>query len=402
MRWELYNRLLRRADRYMRWKNFTSIDGKDAHDFAIDALRAEGVELRRIHFDMVDAIRRELGRRGGEGRERVRSERPRQFLDGDRKWFDPEPERDWFDAWSYWLSPRQREVALMLSEGLRKQDVAARIGVTPARVSQIVQDIERIYTTLIEARQKEDGTMTMFTAFTEQFRKQDICLFSDFIGDTAPLGVVPTATTQVSIFSFSNTNTDTQQPNQPLGTMTMTVPSAANSAVGVYPAIGVYPAAPIAAGGSVNRDFRVGRGEIDFEARLKSVANNANVCVTFGIGLPTDTGGIAATHLAGFYAFGTDSNWTAALIVNGSIVRSVATSVSKTVFSDFRVFLDADANRAKLYANGTLVATFDGQLPTNAGLLPHIEIRDRTQTGSLASAQSVEADYMLVKLKANR
>lgn len=245
--------------------------------------------------------------------------------------------------------------------------------------------------------------MTMFTAFTEQFRKQDICLFSDFIAETAPFGVVPTATTQLSIFSFSNTNIDTQQSNQPLGTMTMTVPSAANAVAGVYPAIGVYPAAAIAAGGDVNRDFRVGRGEIDFEARLKTVSNNANIIVTFGIGLPSNAAPpVIAADFVGFYAFGDQANWTAAMVIGSTVVRTVATSLNKNIFYDFRVFLDHDANRAKCYANGALVATFDGQLPTNSGLLPHIEVRDRTQTGSLATAQSVEADYMLVKLKAPR
>jgi hypothetical protein len=245
--------------------------------------------------------------------------------------------------------------------------------------------------------------MTMFTAFTEQFRKQDICLFSDFIAETAPFGVVPTATTALSSFSFSNTNIDTQQSNQPLGTMTMTVPSSANAVAGVFPAIGVYPASTIAAGGAVNRDFRVGRGEIDFEARLKTLANNANIIVTFGIGLPSDAAPPAvATDFVGFYAFGNETNWTAAMIIGSTVVRSVATNIPKDRFADFRVFLDGDANRATVYANGRIVANFDGQLPRTSGLLPHIEIRDRTQTGSLVVAQSVEADYMLVKLKAPR
>ena len=109
-----------------------------------------------------------------------------------------------------------------------------------------------------------------------------------------------------------------------------------------------------------------------------------------------------ATDFVGFYAFGNQTNWTAALVVNSTVVRSVATGIPKDQFADFRVFLDKDANRAKCYANGALVATFDGQLPTTTGLLPHIEIRDRTQTGSLSPAQSVDVDYMMVKLKAPR
>jgi hypothetical protein len=243
--------------------------------------------------------------------------------------------------------------------------------------------------------------MTQFAMFTEQFRKQDICLFSDFIGDTAPFGVVSAATTSLSSATFSNGNTDSTQANQPLGSMTMTLTASANAVAVIHPAIGVYPAAAIPAGGAVNRDFRVGRGEIDFEARVRTAANISTVICTVGIGLPTDTAAIAADFV-GFSAFGNATNWTAALVIGSTTVRSVVTNVPKDKYAHFRVFLDADANRAKLYANGTLVATFEGQLPTTTGLLPHIEIRDRTQAGSTTAGQSIEADYMLVKLKANR
>ena len=248
--------------------------------------------------------------------------------------------------------------------------------------------------------------MTMFTAFTEQFRKQDVCLFSDFFGDSSPFGIVPTATTFLSTAAFSNINTDVSQTSKPLGTVTLSVPSSSNSVPGVYPAIGVYPAAAIPAGGVVNRDFRVGRGEIDFEARVKSAATDPDIIVTVGIGLPTNAAPPAvATDFVGFYAFGDlggGQTWTAALVVNSTVVRSVTTTLPIAQFTDFRVFLNEDANRAKCYANGALIATFDGQLPTTTGLLPHIEVRDRNQAGSGGGGQNVVADYMMVKLKANR
>lgn len=241
--------------------------------------------------------------------------------------------------------------------------------------------------------------MTMFTAFTEQFRKQDICLYTECIGDVAPFGITSTATTALSSVSFSNTNTDITTVKQPLGTAILGLTTTTNLVAGIYPAIGIYPAAAIAAGGNVNRDFRVGRGEIDFECRLKTVASDSNVIITLGIGLPIDGAGIA-THFVGFYAYGNDLNWTAVLVSNSAVVRSVATSISKSAYTEFRVFLNADASRAKLYANGALVATFDGQLSKTAGLLPHIEIRNKTQTA--AASQTVEIDYMMTKLKANR
>lgn len=241
--------------------------------------------------------------------------------------------------------------------------------------------------------------MTMFTAFTEQFRKQDICLFSDFIADAAPFGITSTATTGLSSASYSNTNYDTASAKQPFGVLTMSLTTTTNLVGGIYPAIGVYPSAPIAAGGNVDRTFRVGRGEIDFECRLRTLTTDANAITTHGIGLPIDASGIA-THFVGFYAYGNEANWTAVLVSNSTVVRSVATNIPKGAFAEFRVFLNADASRSKVYANGALVATFDGQLSKTAGLLPHIEIRNKTQTA--AAAQFVECDYMMVKLKANR
>lgn len=245
--------------------------------------------------------------------------------------------------------------------------------------------------------------MTMFTAFTESFRKQDICLYTECIGDVAPFGIVPNATTTLPTIAYSNGNTDAGNTKQPLGTMTMTLPSTANAVALIYPACGIYPAAAIPAGGNVDRSFRLGRGEVDVEARLKTPSTNANIIVTFGIGLPSDAAPPAvANDFVGFYAFGNQSTWTAALVLGSTVIRSAATTLDKGLMHELRVFLDYDANRTKLYANGNLIATFDGQLPTTTGLLPHIEIRDRTQTGSLATLQSVETDYFMVKLKANR
>jgi hypothetical protein len=245
--------------------------------------------------------------------------------------------------------------------------------------------------------------MTMFTAFTEQFRKQDICLFSDFVSESAPFGVVTAATTGLGTVSFSNGNTDTTQANQPLGIMTLTSTGTLNVVAAIYPFIGVYPSVAATGGGTVTRDFRVGRGEIDFEARLRTVSSGANILVTAGIGLPNDVAPPSiAADFVGFYAFGDQATWKAALVIGGVTQRSVETNLSKSGFHDFRVFLDADANRATVWANGQRIAIFDGQLPTTTGLLPHIEVRDKLQTGSVLAAQSAEIDYMLVKLKAPR
>lgn len=244
--------------------------------------------------------------------------------------------------------------------------------------------------------------MTMFTTFTEQFRKQDITLFSDFIGDAAPFGITSTGTTALSGAAFSSTNISSVSADQPLGTVALTLTSTTNAVAGIYPAIGIYPSAAIAAGGNVNRDFRVGRGEIDLEVRLFAAGASAAAITTVGIGEPIDaaSGKPVGTEFVGFYAYGDETYWTACIVTGSTIRRSVVTTVLRTSWNVLRVVLDEQGDRAKCYANGRLVATFDGQLSKTAGILPHAEIRNRGQTP--AAGETFTADYMMLRLKANR
>jgi hypothetical protein len=244
--------------------------------------------------------------------------------------------------------------------------------------------------------------MTMFTAFTEQFRKQDICLFTECIGDVAPLATVSTATTALSTVGFSNGNADSTQTEQPLGILTMTLTSTTNAVAGIKPSIGLFPAAPISAGGNVNREFRVGRGEIDMEARVKASVSDANCIVTVGLCNPSDSAKpTIAAEFVGFYAWGGDSTWTAAFVTGSTTVRAVATTIPvASRYTVFRVFTSLKGDRHKVYADGKLIATFDGQLSTSSGILPSVELRNRNDAG--VSNQTASIDYFMVKLKANR
>lgn len=252
--------------------------------------------------------------------------------------------------------------------------------------------------------------MTMFTNFSEQFRKQDICLFTECIGDIAPFGFVSAATTGLGGTAFTNTNTDATSASQPNGWVAVNMTATANAVPAVYPRVGIYPAAGIPAGGAVNRDFRVGRGEIDLEVRVRgmsplSVGGGATSITTVGVGSTSDTASTVATSFVGFFAWATDNSvWTAGIVVNSVLVRSVATTISSTnTWTVLRVVVNEKANRHKLYADGKLIATFDGQLDTTAGLLPHVEMADRTlaNTGGSA-ARAFQVDYMMLKMKAQR
>lgn len=252
--------------------------------------------------------------------------------------------------------------------------------------------------------------MTMFTTFSEQFRKQDICLFTECIGDIAPFGFVSAATTSLGLAAFSNTNTDTSSVSQPNGWVGVSMTGTTNNVPAVYPRVGIYPAAGIPAGGAVNRDFRVGRGEIDLEVRVRGmspqgVGGGATSITTVGVGSTSDTNLTVATSFVGFFAWATDfSVWTAGIVVNSVLVRSVVTTISSTqTWTVLRVVVNEKANRHKLYADGKLIATFDGQLDTTAGLLPHVEMADRTVANTSGSTQrGFQVDYMMLKMKAQR
>lgn len=242
--------------------------------------------------------------------------------------------------------------------------------------------------------------MTMFSTFQGSFRKQDVTLFTDCVGDVAPFGISLLNTSTLSTTTYSSKNTDSADVVNPLGTVSIQTPDVAITA-GTYAAIGIYPAAPVT--GSVNRDFRVGRGEVEIEARVKSGATQASIAQTVGIGLCHNDGTAGfAREFVGFCLVGTDSDWKAIVVSNYVTVRTVSATAPKGKFNVLRVVLSDDATRAKCYANGKLVASFVTPMDKTLGLLPAVETRDRTSGGTAIAAQSMEVDYVLARFEANR
>jgi hypothetical protein len=134
MEWSGYPAALREAQRQLHRIGCASVDGRDAHDFAIEAVMQHPWQKNRIRFDVIDALRRETGRKG-----------TRSMVHG----FDfermPSPhfvrfDEDWLDG--YWfLTERQREMAVFLSFGVPKLWVARWLDLSPSTLTKATDRI---------------------------------------------------------------------------------------------------------------------------------------------------------------------------------------------------------------------------------------------------------------------
>lgn len=236
--------------------------------------------------------------------------------------------------------------------------------------------------------------MTSFSGYTDVTLPLRNVLFSDFVSDTTPFGVAR-SNLNASNFagsSISNGSTDG------LGILTLTVGS--NAASGAqYARCGVY-LAESAVGGAIDRLWRINRTECYVESRVKTDCSNANTVVTVGFGLGHATGGlVVADYLVGFYAFGNEANWTAAVVSASTVIASKVLSVPKKDFSVLSVQIGSDGQSIQWHEGG--VEVFRTILPSpffvdGNTALPQVEIRDKTAGGSAGGAQNVSVDYMLV------
>lgn len=136
--WDRYGDALRVARRLLRRYGRQSIDGFDAHDFAVESLRTVPWRALRVRYDILDAMRRERGRRGS--RTRVWDQ-----WDGfsgvvSRKGDEPDPE--WLSEW-WFLSEAQRDIAVLVARGLSVARVAEVLEVSQAGVYRQLRSIER-------------------------------------------------------------------------------------------------------------------------------------------------------------------------------------------------------------------------------------------------------------------
>lgn len=127
----MYATALRHAEVCLRRFGRKTINGKDAHDFAIDSLRTVPWKRKRIWFDMLDGFRAEARRQ-----KRWGSQIP--FEDAMERHATSEKVQkysDWFSA--YWfLTDRQREVALLLSHGWSMAQVGRWLGISENAMSK--------------------------------------------------------------------------------------------------------------------------------------------------------------------------------------------------------------------------------------------------------------------------
>jgi len=109
----------------------SSVDGKDAHDLAMQSLHVEPWYKRIVWFDVIDAYRRDQGRT-----------RRRRMVALPYSVEARPVER--FELQLRVRTGRQRLICELLAAGYLKHEVAAVLGVTPTRVGQIIGEIRRI------------------------------------------------------------------------------------------------------------------------------------------------------------------------------------------------------------------------------------------------------------------
>jgi DNA-directed RNA polymerase specialized sigma24 family protein len=132
---------IRIATKALRKLGRERVDGREANDFAIDALYHPMWSARVIQCDVIDAYRRERGRNT---RKKVLKKRSFvRFVDVHVA-EDPEPDWDWMKAWV--MSPNDRRIALLISQGLTKTETAKRLGITQTAVYQALKRLGRQWT----------------------------------------------------------------------------------------------------------------------------------------------------------------------------------------------------------------------------------------------------------------
>lgn len=117
-----------------------SIDGMEAHDFAVESLQTVPWMPGRVAFDVIDAIRRERGRKG----DRTRVWEQAEDLSGFAARTDSRHDPEWIASWSF-LTGRQLEIAVLCSGGIPVSGIATRLGITENAVYRQLKSIARKY-----------------------------------------------------------------------------------------------------------------------------------------------------------------------------------------------------------------------------------------------------------------
>lgn len=120
---------LKVARNLMRKLGRTSIDGREAHDFAMQSLFESYWGKRRVYFDVIDAYRRERGRNGRKG---ILIRRKFVALPHYLSTTDRPSEGDWQNGWL--MTPSEKRVAVLIAAGFTKTETARWLGITQTAV----------------------------------------------------------------------------------------------------------------------------------------------------------------------------------------------------------------------------------------------------------------------------
>lgn len=233
--------------------------------------------------------------------------------------------------------------------------------------------------------------MTLLHTFTDRIPKDRLTLFSDFISEASPFGIVRSSNgIGTPTDSYSNGNSDV------LGTVTCTLST--GSAAGVYQRIGIYQTADQT--GFLVKNWSLMNGEYAVEGRLKTSVHQSAACiVTCGYSVNFDT---SVQNGAYFYHMNGQSTWKAAVSAGGSVIREFETGVPVTEYSTLRVESLDGARVFQFYIDGRRVwksvdaGVRDEMIALFARPMPNIEIVDRVSGGG-GRANSVFADYMMTE-----
>ena len=236
--------------------------------------------------------------------------------------------------------------------------------------------------------------MTSFSAFVDNALPLRRVMFSDFVSDVTPFGVARSNIASGNVASSSISNTS----DNAIGVLTISVGSGTTFGT-AFARCGVY-LAEAAIASVIDRAWRCDRTNCYVESRVKTDCNSASTIVTVGIGLGHASSGLViADYLVGFYSWGNQANWTAAVVSQSGVVVSKALSVPKKEWAVLAVELGSD--------NRTVIWEVDGVEVFRTVLsepffvdgntaIPQVETRDKTAGGSAAGAQNTLIDYMLV------
>ena len=233
--------------------------------------------------------------------------------------------------------------------------------------------------------------MTLFHTFTDRIPKDRLTLFSDFISEARPFGIVRSNNgIGVPTDSYSNGNSDV------LGTVTCTL--ATGSAAGVFQRIGIYQTADQE--GFLVKNWSLLNGEYAVEGRVKTSVHPSAACiVTCGYSVNFDT--LVQTG-AYFYHLNGQATWKAAVSAGSAVIREFETGVPVTEYSTLRVESLDGARVFQFYIDGRRVwKSVDARVRNDlisafARPMPNIEIIDRVSGGG-GRENAFLADYMMTE-----